>query len=158
MIEIYNEKVQDLLSLTNTKQSKDGLQVRDDPQKGIYVQDQNFVPVSSAEQILAQLDKGNEARTIGSTNMNATSSRAHTKYPTWYHRPSAKFVGAPQKSHEGPKKSSACASTPTHALIWLCAPCPALMASMPNCHRTILGASPAKLVRLAPGCASSAIT
>lgn len=78
MIEIYNEKVQDLLSTTNTKQSKDGLQVRDDPQKGIYVQDQNFVPVSSAEQILAQLDKGNEARTIGSTNMNATSSRAHT--------------------------------------------------------------------------------
>ena len=36
------------------------------------------VPVSSYDEIQQQIDVGTNNRTIGSTNMNATSSRAHT--------------------------------------------------------------------------------
>ena len=42
------------------------------------MQDARFVPVSSYEEIDAQVELGTSNRTIGATNMNATSSRAHT--------------------------------------------------------------------------------
>ena len=77
MLEIYNEKVQDLLIPPNQR-TKDGLQVRQHPTKGVYVEGAKFNPVSSYEEIDAQVDVGTNNRTIGSTNMNATSSRAHT--------------------------------------------------------------------------------
>jgi len=77
MLEIYNEKVQDLLVKPNSR-PKDGLQVRQHPTKGVYVEGAKFVPVSSYEEIDSQVDVGTNNRTIGSTNMNATSSRAHT--------------------------------------------------------------------------------
>lgn len=46
MIEIYNEKVQDLLVKASTR-PKEGLAVREHPEKGVYVEDAKFVPVSS---------------------------------------------------------------------------------------------------------------
>ena len=77
MIEIYNEKVQDLLVAPN-KRPKDGLEVREHPKTGVYVENAQFMPVSSYAEIQNQIDEGTSNRTIGSTNMNATSSRAHT--------------------------------------------------------------------------------
>lgn len=77
MIEIYNEKVQDLFQKID-KRPKEGLAVREDPKKGVYVQGAIFNPVSSYEEIERQIENGTLNRTIGSTNMNATSSRAHT--------------------------------------------------------------------------------
>ena len=77
MIEIYNEKVHDLFQ-NPEKRPKDGLQVREDKAKSVYVEGAKFVPVSSYKEIEAQIAIGTENRTIGSTNMNATSSRAHT--------------------------------------------------------------------------------
>ena len=77
MIEIYNEKVQDLFTKPNVR-PKEGLKVREDPKKGVYVEDAQFAAVDSYEAIDRQLQMGNENRTIGQTNMNATSSRAHT--------------------------------------------------------------------------------
>lgn len=38
MIEIYNEKVQDLFTKPNTR-PKEGLKIREDPKKGVYVED-----------------------------------------------------------------------------------------------------------------------
>ena len=74
MIQIYNERVQDLL----VKKSKvEDLQVREGP-NGVYVQDCSEVPVNSYEEIQYQIDTGTANRAIGQTNMNATSSRAHT--------------------------------------------------------------------------------
>lgn len=52
--------------------------MREHPTKGIYVEGAADVPVDSYEAIERQLAYGNENRTIGQTNMNATSSRAHT--------------------------------------------------------------------------------
>ena len=77
MIEIYNEKVQDLFTKPE-KRPKEGLKIREDPAKGVYVESAIFSPVNSYEEIEKQIEWGTVNRTIGSTNMNATSSRAHT--------------------------------------------------------------------------------
>ncbi|XP_023930292.1 kinesin-like protein KIF28P isoform X2 [Lingula anatina] len=76
MLEIYNEQVRDLLS---KDKPKGGLPVRQNPKMGFfYVQGLKRAPVGSYEDIEAQIDKGTANRTVASTNMNATSSRAHT--------------------------------------------------------------------------------
>lgn len=74
MLEIYNEKVRDLLS-----QGKDaeGLKVREN--KGnIYVQGLSKHQVDSYKQVEKKMDEGYTNRSIGATLMNQTSSRAHT--------------------------------------------------------------------------------
>ncbi|KAK3085516.1 hypothetical protein FSP39_004469 [Pinctada imbricata] len=76
MLEIYNEQVRDLLSRDNPK---GGLQVRQNPKLGLfYVEGLKRVPVGSYEEIEKRMDQGTANRTVASTNMNATSSRAHT--------------------------------------------------------------------------------
>ncbi|XP_012936827.1 kinesin-like protein KIF28P [Aplysia californica] len=76
ILEIYNEQVRDLLSKDNPK---GGLQVRQNPSLGMfYVQDLKKVPVGSYAEIVKRMDQGTSNRTVASTNMNATSSRAHT--------------------------------------------------------------------------------
>jgi len=60
-----------------TNKPKEDLQIREGPQ-GVYVQDANEVPVQSYEEIDTQIELGTSNRAIGATNMNATSSRAHT--------------------------------------------------------------------------------
>ena len=77
MIEIYNECVQDLL-IKPSLRPKGGLNVREHPKFGVYVEGISKVPVQSYGEIQSQIDVGTNNRTIGSTNMNATSSRAHT--------------------------------------------------------------------------------
>ncbi|XP_078413744.1 kinesin-like protein KIF28 [Cetorhinus maximus] len=74
MLEIYNEKVIDLLS--KSKQPG-GLKVRESPQKGFYVQDRKSVPCESYEQVEQLMKEGNKKRITASTNINTTSSRSH---------------------------------------------------------------------------------
>ena len=64
MIEIYNEKVQDLF-MKPQQRPKDGLNVREHPKLGVYVESASDVPVDSYEAIDRQLAIGNENRTIG---------------------------------------------------------------------------------------------
>lgn len=77
MIEIYNEIVQDLF-ISPSKRPKKGMQIRQHPKIGVYVENMKKVPVMSYAEIEAQIEIGKKNRSIGSTNMNATSSRAHT--------------------------------------------------------------------------------
>jgi len=44
----------------------------------VYVEGLSDIPVSSYDEIERQINIGTSNRTIGNTNMNATSSRAHT--------------------------------------------------------------------------------
>ena len=77
MLEIYNEKVQDLLvPISNRPPS--GLKIRESKALGVFVSDLTKYPVSSYEEISNKMDEGYQNRTIGSTLMNNTSSRAHT--------------------------------------------------------------------------------
>ncbi|KAI8640011.1 hypothetical protein BD408DRAFT_370761 [Parasitella parasitica] len=75
-IEIYNEKVRDLLNPRN----KSNLKVREHPVLGPYVQDLSRLAVNSFENIDQLMDEGNKARTVAATNMNETSSRSHAVF------------------------------------------------------------------------------
>eukprot|EP00002_Diphylleia_rotans_P040887 TRINITY_DN981_c0_g2_i7.p1 TRINITY_DN981_c0_g2~~TRINITY_DN981_c0_g2_i7.p1 ORF type:complete len:709 (-),score=147.59 TRINITY_DN981_c0_g2_i7:1785-3911(-) len=75
MLEIYNEQVRDLMSRDNPK---GGLKVRNLPKLGVQVMGLLEVPVQSYEEIEMKIEEGTSNRTIAATNMNATSSRAHT--------------------------------------------------------------------------------
>lgn len=77
MLEIYNEKVQDLLTPAS-KRPPSGLKIRESKTIGVFVEGLTKHPVTSYEEISKKMDEGYENRTIGSTLMNATSSRAHT--------------------------------------------------------------------------------
>ncbi|CAG8485825.1 15941_t:CDS:10, partial [Acaulospora colombiana] len=75
-IEIYNERVRDLLNPKN----KGNLKVREHPALGPYVEDLSKLIVSSFQDIENLMDEGNKARTVAATNMNATSSRSHAVF------------------------------------------------------------------------------
>ncbi|XP_078314013.1 kinesin-like protein KIF28 isoform X2 [Crassostrea virginica] len=75
MLEIYNEKVKDLL--VKSKQAPDGLKIRQNPQAGFYVDGLKNVPVRNYKEIEKLMEQGTVNRTTASTNMNATSSRSH---------------------------------------------------------------------------------
>lgn len=75
-IEIYNEKVRDLLNPKN----KGNLKVREHPSLGPYVEDLSKLVVGSFHDIESLQDEGNKARTVAATNMNETSSRSHAVF------------------------------------------------------------------------------
>ncbi|CAJ0766045.1 1141_t:CDS:10 [Entrophospora sp. SA101] len=75
-IEIYNERVRDLLNPKN----KGNLKVREHPLLGPYVEDLSKLIVNSFEDIENLMDEGNKARTVAATNMNETSSRSHAVF------------------------------------------------------------------------------
>ncbi|KAK0053203.1 kinesin-like protein KIF28P, partial [Biomphalaria pfeifferi] len=77
MLEIYNEQVRDLLD-PNGGNKRGGLRIRQHPKSGFYVEDLLVVPVQSYKDIELKMDEGTRNRTVAATNMNATSSRAHT--------------------------------------------------------------------------------
>mmetsp|Transcript_115556 Transcript_115556/g.327465 ORF Transcript_115556/g.327465 Transcript_115556/m.327465 type:complete len:1101 (-) Transcript_115556:158-3460(-) len=77
MVEIYNEQVQDLL-VSPKDRPKKGLEIRESQQLGIYIDGVRKRAVDSYAAIESVMDEGTENRTVGSTLMNATSSRAHT--------------------------------------------------------------------------------
>lgn len=77
MLEIYNEVARDLLDAKSTNK-KSGLKIRQHPKKGFYADGLKEHMVASYDEIVAKMDEGTINRTVASTNMNATSSRAHT--------------------------------------------------------------------------------
>lgn len=74
-LEIYNEKVRDLLAAAGN--STASLRVREHPRQGPYVSDLSHHLVTSYERVAQLMEKGNKARCTASTNMNDTSSRSH---------------------------------------------------------------------------------
>ena len=82
-IQIYRENIQDLLSasIVNGQGShlvEENLAIREDPQKGFYVEGLQEYVVRSYEEAEALLNLGLENRAIAATLMNSTSSRSHT--------------------------------------------------------------------------------
>lgn len=73
MLEIYMEKIRDLLDL-----DKYNLNIREDRNKGIYIEDLSEYYVSSKEEVIELMKAGNSNRTFASTNMNEMSSRSHS--------------------------------------------------------------------------------
>jgi kinesin family protein 1 len=75
-LEIYNERVRDLLNPS----TKGNLRVREHPSTGPYVEDLAKLAVCSFAEIESLMDEGNKARTVAATNMNETSSRSHAVF------------------------------------------------------------------------------
>ena len=82
MMEIYNEKIRDLLTVGSRKVAQD-LLVRDHPKVGAFVDGLKRHAVSSYEMAQNVLDAGMAERAITATEMNTTSSRAHTIVQVW---------------------------------------------------------------------------
>ncbi|XP_078332068.1 kinesin-like protein KIF13A isoform X4 [Crassostrea virginica] len=76
-MEIYNEKVHDLL---DPKGSKQNLKVREHNILGPYVDGLSMLAVSSFEDIDNLMNEGNKSRTVAATNMNNESSRSHAVF------------------------------------------------------------------------------
>jgi len=77
MIEIYCEKLQDLLVQNSSQKGGKDLKIRQIAGQ-IMIPDAITEPVKNYKQIKAHMDRGDSNRAIGGTKMNATSSRAHT--------------------------------------------------------------------------------
>ena len=75
-LEIYNERVRDLLNPA----TKGNLKVREHPSTGPYVEDLAKLAVRSFHEIEHLMDEGNKARTVAATSMNETSSRSHAVF------------------------------------------------------------------------------
>uniref|UniRef100_A0A667YZL3 Kinesin family member 13B n=1 Tax=Myripristis murdjan TaxID=586833 RepID=A0A667YZL3_9TELE len=73
-MEIYNEKVRDLL---DPKGSRQTLRVREHKVLGPYVDGLSRLAVANYEDIESLMSEGNKSRTVASTNMNEESSRSH---------------------------------------------------------------------------------
>jgi kinesin family protein 5 len=73
-IEIYCEKIRDLL---DTDKDTDSLKLRNDTNKGIYIQGLIEKFVYSSQDILQTIENGTNKRTIASTSLNSVSSRSH---------------------------------------------------------------------------------
>ncbi|XP_031336617.1 kinesin-like protein KIF13B isoform X5 [Photinus pyralis] len=76
-MEIYNEKVHDLLDPKTTKQS---LKVREHNVLGPYVDGLSQLAVTSFQDIDNLMAEGNKSRTVAATNMNSESSRSHAVF------------------------------------------------------------------------------
>ena len=76
-LEIYNEKVLDLLNLSK---EQEGLQIKEDPQKGPYVKDLTTVITKNIADTEKALFAGLKGRKTGATAMNADSSRSHSMF------------------------------------------------------------------------------
>jgi len=75
--EIYLEKIRDLLDEFGTKSN---LQIREDPQNGIYVAGITEEYVTSCEELLSVMEDGAARRKVAATGMNEGSSRSHSVF------------------------------------------------------------------------------
>ena len=89
MIEIYMEKIRDLLDL-----SKVNLNVRESKEKEIYIEDLSEHYVSTEEDVMELIRVGSENRTTNRTNMNEISSRSHCLVIMTIHQKNIKTLEA----------------------------------------------------------------
>ena len=75
-IEIYNDQIHDLLK--PKERMNETLTVNEDKVKGFYVKGITEISVSSIDEILEKLKRGEENRHYAQTLLNHCSSRSHT--------------------------------------------------------------------------------
>ena len=73
--QIYNEKIQDLLD-----PRKNDLAIREDKNKGIWVEDCTEAYVGGVEEMYSVFSQGTGNRTVAATKMNKGSSRSHSLF------------------------------------------------------------------------------
>ena len=77
-LEIYNEKINDLLSSTPVKgQKEEEIRLREDSRRGVYATPLKEEIVQSPTQLLRVIARGDHRRRTSSTQYNVRSSRSH---------------------------------------------------------------------------------
>lgn len=81
-LEIYNEKIHDLLSMPTASGvggnlQQDEIKLREDSKRGVYATPLKEEIVQSPTQLLRVIARGDQARRTASTQFNARSSRSH---------------------------------------------------------------------------------
>ena len=74
-LEVYNETVNDLLDTSNQN-----LEIRENLERGTFVQGLTELPVASEDEALQLFLRGEANRKVGETSMNEQSSRSHTLF------------------------------------------------------------------------------
>ncbi|CAG5928389.1 unnamed protein product [Menidia menidia] len=77
-LEIYLEEIRDLLDPNHGIAR--GLELRESPDTGVYVQDLTSCVCKSIKEIEEVMNVGNQARAVGATDMNEHSSRSHALF------------------------------------------------------------------------------
>mmetsp|Transcript_20257 Transcript_20257/g.44229 ORF Transcript_20257/g.44229 Transcript_20257/m.44229 type:complete len:701 (+) Transcript_20257:74-2176(+) len=75
-LEIYNEEIRDLLATKQQQQAK--LEIKESKEKGMYVAGLGQHVVTGVQEMARKLQLGKRNRSVGSTKMNAESSRSHS--------------------------------------------------------------------------------
>ncbi|RLN67563.1 hypothetical protein BBJ29_006148 [Phytophthora kernoviae] len=78
-LEIYNERVYDLLDGGSTKDAT-GLQLRENGRKGVHVEGLIESAVTSSKKAAELMTMGAQNRRVGQTSMNRESSRSHSVF------------------------------------------------------------------------------
>src|SRR6201985_2864730 len=81
-LEIYNEKIHDLLSApltaaNGTPMQQEEIKLREDSKRGVYATPLKEEIVQSPTQLLRVIARGDAARRVAGTQYNARSSRSH---------------------------------------------------------------------------------
>jgi centromeric protein E len=81
-LEIYNEKIHDLLSMSTTggvggPVAQEEIKLREDSKRGVYASPLKEEIVQSPTQLLRVIARGDQARRTASTQFNSRSSRSH---------------------------------------------------------------------------------
>ncbi|GAB7349628.1 hypothetical protein MBLNU459_g0310t1 [Dothideomycetes sp. NU459] len=77
-LEIYNEKIYDLLSPSSVAgQQQEEIKLREDSRRGVYATPLKEEIVQSPNQLLRVIARGDQARKVASTQFNSRSSRSH---------------------------------------------------------------------------------
>ena len=82
-LEIYNETIRDLLNATPADKidpKKHQIKQTGVNSREVYVTELTLVEVSSLEKVEWLMDKASRQRSVGSTDMNAQSSRSHSVF------------------------------------------------------------------------------
>lgn len=78
LFEIYNEKLRDLLKITAANSPP--IKVREDKERGIWVDGLSSVPIHTSDDFLENYLFAQRQKSVAATRMNAVSSRSHTVY------------------------------------------------------------------------------
>ncbi|CCW64265.1 unnamed protein product [Phytomonas sp. EM1] len=76
-VEVYNERVSDLLAKRPKPGEEVFVEVREHPSRGVFLEGQRLVPAKSFNDVIKCVESGNVVRHTASTKMNNRSSRSH---------------------------------------------------------------------------------
>lgn len=100
-LEIYNEKIHDLLSAPAAGAQQEEIKLREDSKRGVYATPLKEEIVQSPTQLLRVIARGDHARRTGSTQFNARSSRSHAVVQIVVESRERAPAGTPQDKRSG---------------------------------------------------------